>query len=178
MTRTTNGPNLFSTALAAACLMLSGAHPVAAAENVFEPYAGSFSGQGTLRRQPDEPRETVRCRIKSALSQDGLTMIQAGTCVVPGSKVSIDSKLEYDPATRRVKGSWTDVANGSAASVSGSETGGRIRLTIVGKDRQTGENRTLWMTLEPTAGGYSLATQASNPSGGGRFASGEIRFTR
>lgn len=149
-----------------------------AAGSVFEPYAGSFRGQGTLRRKPDEPHETVRCRITAALSSDGLSLKQTGTCVVPGSKVSIDSRLKYNTQTGRVTGTWTDVANGSAAAVSGRITDGRINLTIAGKDTQTGETRTLWMTLQPASGGYQLTTRSPSETSGGKFVSGEIRFKK
>lgn len=152
--------------------------PLHAAENVLEIYAGSFRGEGTLRRKPDEPKETVRCRIKSSLSDDQLTLRQTGTCVVPGSKVAIDSKLVYNPGSGRVTGTWTDVANGSAAGVSGSGNDGRVSLTISGRDQQTGESRTLWMTLTPATGGYDLTTRSPNPSAGGKFVSSEIRFRK
>ncbi len=172
-------PTLSGLALAGIlCLPQLSIAPLSAAENTFGAYAGSFSGRGTLKRQPDAPAETVRCRITSKLSPDGNSLVQAGTCVVPGSKVAIDSRLTYDPGTRRIRGTWTDVANGTAAGVSGTASGSRVELTITGKDRKTGENRTLWMTLEPRNNGYMLTTRSPDPAGGARFVSGEIRFTK
>lgn len=159
-------------------LVLAAATQVTATETPLGAYAGKFSGKGTLRREPDEPRETVRCRISSDLSSDGLSLVQSGTCVVPGSKVAIDSKLTFTPATGRVTGTWTDVANGTAANVSGQGDNSGFNLTIVGTDRQTGEIQTFWMTLTPNASGYSLTTRSLDPAGGGRFVSGEINFTK
>ncbi len=152
--------------------------PAAADDTALSAYAGSFKGKGTLRRKPDEPKETVRCRITAKLSADGLTLKQTGTCVVPGSKVAIDSKLIYNPANGRVTGRWTDVANGSAASVSGRANASGAQLTIAGTDTQTGESRTLWMTLKPASKGYLLITRSPKPGSGGKFVSGEIRFTK
>ena len=169
---------LFGLPLAAIALMQSPSVSLSASDTPFATYAGSFNGKGTLKRKPDAAAETVRCRIKAKLSEDGNALSQAGTCVVPGSKVAIDSRLTFDPATRRIRGTWTDVANGSAAAVSGTVSGAQINLTITGKDTKTGENRTLWMTLEPRGGGYSLTTRSPIPAGSGKFVSGEIRFTK
>ncbi len=160
-----------------ACLAFA-ATPARPAENPLGAYAGKFSGKGTIRRHPGEPKETVRCRISATLSAEGNTLKQNGTCVVPGSKVAIDSELTYNPSNGRVKGRWTDVANGTAAGVSGKGDSKSVKLTISGKDLQTGESRTLWMTLQPTKNGYLLITRSPKPSAGGRFVSGEIRFTK
>ncbi|MEX0345907.1 MAG: hypothetical protein AB3N20_13355 [Rhizobiaceae bacterium] len=152
--------------------------PAKSAGNPLGTYVGKFSGKGTIRRHPDEPKETVRCRISATLSADGNTLSQNGTCVVPGSKVAVDSELTYNPANGRVVGRWTDVANGSTAGVSGKGDSQIVNLTIVGTDQQTGESRTLWMTLQPTKNGYLLITRSPKPNAGGRFVSGEIRFTK
>lgn len=169
---------VFGPPLAAIAIMAWSSVSVTAAENPFGAFAGSFNGKGTLKRKPDAAAETVRCRITAKLSEDGNALAQAGTCVVPGSKVAIDSRLTFDPATRRIRGTWADVANGSAAGVSGTVSGNRINLTITGKDSKTGENRTLWMILEPRGSGYTLTTRSPIPAGGGKFISGEIRFTK
>lgn len=178
MIRSRSLPALCASALLIVAMPVTSASVARAVESVFEPYTGSFRGQGTLRRKPGEPRETVRCRINAKLSSDGLSLKQTGICVVPGSKVPIDSNLKYNSQSGRVTGTWTDVANGSAAAVSGRIAGDRISLTIAGKDTQTGETRTLWMTLQPASNGYGLTTRSPNENSGGKFVSGEIRFRK
>ena len=94
------------------------------------------------------------------------------------SKVGIDSVIRHNPANGRLTGKWTDVANGGAASVSGSATAANLRMTIVGKDPKTGENRSLRMELKPTGNGYRLTTTLPDPVSGKRFVSAEMRFTK
>ncbi len=164
--------------LAGTSAFLATAAPVHAGSNPLEPYAGKFRGSGTVRRAPDEPAESVRCRITATLSEDGSTLQQKGTCAVPGSKAKIDSRIKHNPANGRLTGSWTDVANGSRASVAGSVRSGTVRLTIVGKDEKTGENRTVWMILKPTSSGYRMTSTSPDNRTGKKFQSGEIRFTK
>lgn len=149
-----------------------------AATSVFAPFTGTFRGSGTIRRGPDEPAETVRCRITSKLSADGQSLHQTGTCAVPGSKAAIDSRIKLNPATGRLTGSWTDVANGARAGVTGRISGKTVHLTIVGKDTQTGENRTFWMVLEPDSAGYQMTSTTPDARSGRKFTSGKIRFKK
>ncbi len=157
--------------------MLFANSPALSADQGLEPFAGMFKGSGTLYRTVDAEAETVRCRITGNLSDDRLSLVQTGACAVPGSKLAVDGRLTLDPTNGRIKGTWTDVASGSAASVSGRKTDNGLNLTIVSADRQTGESRTLWMVLKPASGGYSLTTRAPNPAGG-KFISGKIQFTK
>ena len=152
--------------------------PVHAGSSPLEPFAGKFRGSGTIRRAPDEPAESVRCRITATLSDDGHTLRQKGTCAVPGSKAKIDSRIRLNPANSRLTGSWTDVANGGRAGVTGSIKAGTVRLTIVGKDQKTGENRTVWMVLKPNSSGYRMTSTSPDNQSGKKFKSGEIRFKK
>lgn len=149
-----------------------------AATSVFAPFVGTFRGSGTIRRGPEEPAETVRCRITAKLSEDGQSLHQTGTCAVPGSKAAIDSRIKHNPATGRLSGSWTDVANGARAGVTGRLNGKTVHLTIVGKDTQTGESRTFWMVLEPDSAGYRMISTAPDTLSGRKFTSGTINFTK
>jgi hypothetical protein len=143
-----------------------------------EPFAGSFRGEGSVKRTAGDASESVRCRITSGLGEDGLSLDQSGSCAVPGQKVTIESRIVLDPASNRLTGSWTDPSDGSAATVSGRLEGDRMVLTIVGRDPKTLEARTRWMVLEPTGTGYRLTSTAADPRGGGRFVAGSIEFTR
>jgi hypothetical protein len=108
------------------CLAAGG---VGAAPAVFDLYAGSFSGSGTIVEGPDANSHQVRCRF-TILQQGATGLSLQGTCwayLIVARSVS--ARLSWDPRSGQVTGTYTGSRVGTA-QLTGRQVGTDFDLTI------------------------------------------------
>lgn len=100
-----------------------------AAPAVFDLYAGSFSGSGTIVEGPDASSHQVRCRF-TILQQGAAGLSLQGTCwayLIVARSVS--ARLSWDPRSGKVTGTYTGSRVGTA-QLTGRQAGTDFDLAI------------------------------------------------
>jgi hypothetical protein len=100
-----------------------------AAPAVFDLYAGSFSGSGTIVEGPDANSHQVRCRF-TILQQGAAGLSLQGTCwayLIVARSVS--ARLSWDPRSGQVTGTYTGSRVGTA-QLTGRQVGTDFDLAI------------------------------------------------
>jgi hypothetical protein len=100
-----------------------------AAPAVFDLYAGSFSGSGTIVEGPDASSHQVRCRF-TILQQGAVGLSLQGTCwayLIVARSVS--ARLSWDPRSGKVTGTYTGSRVGTA-QLTGRQAGTDFDLAI------------------------------------------------
>jgi hypothetical protein len=100
-----------------------------AAPAVFDLYAGSFSGSGTIVEGPDADSHQVRCRF-TILQQGAAGLSLQGTCwayLIVARSVS--ARLSWDPRSGQVTGTYTGSRVGMA-QLTGRQVGTDFDLAI------------------------------------------------
>jgi hypothetical protein len=100
-----------------------------AAPAVFDLYAGSFSGSGTIVEGPDADSHQVRCRF-TILQQGAAGLSLQGTCwayLIVARSVS--ARLSWDPRSGQATGTYTGSRVGTA-QLTGRQVGTDFDLAI------------------------------------------------
>jgi hypothetical protein len=95
-----------------------------AAETPFGPFAGNWSGSGTITVKDGE-RERIRCRGTN--TESGNTLKLALKCASDSYKFELQSDLSYEGGN--ISGSWGETTRGVYGQLSGKMSGGRIQAT-------------------------------------------------
>jgi hypothetical protein len=95
--------------------------PAKGEENPFTPFAGSWSGTGTIQLSSGA-RERLKCRASFHVS--GRAMRLAVRCASDSYKFDLHSDLTYRAG--RISGSFTETTRGISGSISGTASGGHI----------------------------------------------------
>ena len=119
-------PHLSCGAILLACATAGGA---GAAPAIFDLYAGSFSGSGTILEGPDATSHQVGCRFE-ILQQGATGLSLQGTCrayLILTRTVS--ARLSWDPGSGQVTGTYTGSRVGTA-KLTGRQRGTDFDLAI------------------------------------------------
>lgn len=136
---------------------------------------GSWKGTGEARPASNQPRETVRCRVKNSYVVASKRLVVRGLCAVPGRKFDMKGTVSSDPDSDQISGRWSNPFGAGSTSVRGRQTGDIIQLNFVGRDEQTGKKQNQEMIWRLVKGGFEIVTRlADNPE----TELGRIRFAR
>jgi hypothetical protein len=113
----------------------------AAAESVFEPFSGVWTGSGQIRLD-NGASERIKCNAYYTPKESGLGI--ALRCASASYKIELRSQLKAQGS--RISGSWEERNFNAAGTATGTATGNRITLTVVGG----GMAGTMAVTAGPT----------------------------
>jgi hypothetical protein len=117
---------LKASAITLGFLILAGAAPLGA--EPFTPFAGTWSGSGTITVQ-DGSRERLRCRGRFIAGGGGVTLNMALRCASDSYKFELSSDIAYEGGN--ISGSWSEVSRQVYGSLSGRMSGNRIEASAV-----------------------------------------------
>lgn len=112
------------TALALTTGLLISAAELSWAASVLTPFAGSWSGSGTITVQ-DGSRERIRCRSSNTTEGSGLSL--GLRCASDSYKFEIASDLTSEG--NNISGSWNETTRGVLGQLAGRVSPGRIQAT-------------------------------------------------
>ena len=116
------------TALALLLSFLAPANESRAADGPFTGMAGSWSGPGTIT--VSGTKERLRCRANYNVSNSGSTVDLTITCASDSYKFNLQGGVNYTNGA--VTGSWSESAHGAAGTISGTVSGGVVRVSASG----------------------------------------------
>jgi len=114
--------------LATALTILPSSNPVQAADGPVTNMAGSWSGPGTIT--VSGTKERLRCRANYNVSNGGSTVDLSIICASDSYKFNLQGGVNYTNGA--VSGNWSESAHGAAGEISGSVSGGVIRVSATG----------------------------------------------
>lgn len=133
-------PRRGSLLLAMAALL--GATQPAVAEDVFAPFNGTWTGTGQIRLDSGAS-ERIKCNAYYTQKEGGTGLGIALRCASTSYKVELRSQLSAQGT--RISGSWEERVFNASGTATGTATGNRITISVVGGG-MTG-------TMNVTAGG-------------------------
>lgn len=142
-------------ASAAVVVMLAGAAtPVALAQSgAFASFAGSWSGSGQIRLEGGQ-REGIRCSANYVPRSGGMGLGLSLRCASASGRVELRATLSASGG--RVSGSWEERSYNIAGQISGTASGGNLRLSF------TGGGVSGSMTVTTTGGSQSISLRTDS----------------
>jgi hypothetical protein len=140
---------------ASVCAGLLSASAVSA-PGPFQPFIGSWNGSGQVRLQ-DGRGEQIKCLAYFTDRAPGMSL--ALRCASSGSKIDLRAQLTSDG--QRVSGTWEERQFNAAGSLTGSQTGSKLALTMDGG----GLKATVVITASGTAQSFVMSTDAGTVRG-------------
>ena len=105
----------------------------AAATGPFTGFAGSWSGDGTIKLSSGDS-ERIRCRVSYVVEGSGNKLRQDLRCASDSYKLDVKSEISYNADAASVSGTWSEKNYGVAGFLSGSAKGGAIRARVDGQN--------------------------------------------
>jgi hypothetical protein len=115
-------------ALVAALSCLASANRSQAADGPFTGMAGNWSGPGSIT--VSGARERLRCRANYNVSNSGSTVDMNIRCASDSYKFDLQGGVNY--VNGAVTGTWSESAHGAAGTISGTASGGVVRVSAAG----------------------------------------------
>jgi hypothetical protein len=122
----------------------------------FSPFIGSWNGDGQVRLQ-DGRGEQIKCKAYFTDRAPGMGL--ALRCASSGSKIDLRAQLVSDG--QRVSGAWEERQFNAAGSISGTQSGGKLSLTLDGG----GMKATVLVTAAGAAQSVVISTDAGTVRG-------------
>jgi hypothetical protein len=150
-----------------------GPAPAKAEDALLARLVGEWIGNGTVKLNAKAEPEKIYCRIVGTLL-DGETIEQKGRCSVASNSGALATVI-----TARGGGRYDgtmDAPSVGTASLDGSASGSRIRLTATFVDKKTREPREATVTMNLSEAAYRVTTNTG--AGGDSYVSSDITFRR
>jgi hypothetical protein len=143
-----------ATAAAAVVMLAVAATSAALAQGgLFASFAGSWSGSGQIRFEGGQ-REAIRCTANYVPRSGGTGLGLSLRCASPSGRVELRASLSASGG--RVAGSWEERSYNLAGQISGTASGGTLRLAF------TGGGVSGSMTVTTTGGSQSISMRTDS----------------
>lgn len=137
-----------------------------------ESFVGDWRGQGSFRRGPEQPAESVVCRAQGSLDGNGQLQVR-GRCGGDGFTGTFRVNAVYDPGTDRYSALFAGPPSVGSSELTGQRRDNRIELAV----NHPGQPPSTLHIGRPTEQAFHLRSETA-PQGGPSFVSADIQLQR
>ncbi|WP_350333578.1 hypothetical protein [Coralliovum pocilloporae] len=153
--------------------------PVSASADAFlEQLAGSWTGKGWARAEPDAAKEAVRCRISNRIQGRTGALFVNGKCATAGKSFKINGQLQSVSGGTAYTGNWTNPNGIGGITVNGKRRGQTVTLSFRTKLPETGEHFSGQISWTVAQSKVTLSTRGTFATSGKSGRLSQISFRK
>jgi len=134
--------------------LISGTVVNANAAGAFAPFAGSWSGEGTISVAGGN-NERIRCKATYAVDPSGSSLQQSMRCASDSYKLEVSANVTESGGN--ISGTWNEATRSAMGNLSGRVSNGDVQASIIGPGFTAGlalavRGKTQSVTIRPQGG--------------------------